>query len=125
MIAVDTSVIISLLRIEESNNAQAIDIFNENFDLIVPDFIFYEVLTVVKRLEGIDTTNLVYKYLTSNSDIKIYETPLEIYRETEKYFLTNSNKLSFPDALLLNYWIQKRIPIITFDKDLAKEIKKY
>lgn len=116
----DSSVIVALFRIDDTCHQKAVEIFFRNDDFVVNDYVISEVLTVLKVKENFDLVQKCADFLTSTGKIEIYETQPELFWFAMSFFQKNKNKLSFTDTLLLLLSRENRIPLVTFDRELAK-----
>lgn len=120
---IDTSFWISLLNHDDSNHKESLKYKNLAFnDQIMPDLVFYEILTVLKnKIKNEDLLKTFTDFATNRNqvNIKLY---YENNREVLKYFIDEKNRsLSYTDSLLL--YLSKEYHILTFDKNLRSRIK--
>lgn len=122
-ILIDSSVWAALYTATDSNHKKALT-YNELYvqEQIVPDLVFYEVLTVLKnnfKQKSISLSNF-RGYMTESSQIVIHLF-YEHNKEVLKLFDSDIAKgLSYVDTLLL--YLSKKYYILTFDKKLQKAI---
>ena len=120
----DTSVWVSLLCAEDSNYIKAQQIISRvPAQQIIPDVVFYEILTVLKIKIDLGLAVDFMDFVKNNLDITI-----KLYYENNRTLAelmldTRFIKLSYVDVLLL--YLSKEYTIITFDKQLAKGIEIY
>lgn len=119
----DSSVIVGLFRVNDTCHQKALRIFFQNDDFVVSDYVISEVLTVLKIKENFELAQKCADFLTSTDGIKIHETQPELFWSAMNFFQKSKNKLSFTDTLLLLLSRENRIPLVTFDKELAKLVK--
>ncbi len=123
MVLLDSSVIIAYFREIELDHKRAEKIFDEHEELIIPDVVMSEVLTILKMKEGLEKAGLAAEFLINGEGIEMIYTDDEIFDASLGDFISQKNKLSFVDTLLLRQSNQQRIPLVTFDKELAKLAK--
>ena len=116
----DSSVIISLFRQDEPLHEIAKDTFQSGNKFWVLDHVIAEVLTVLKIKEPPHVYQQCEQFLTQNEDIIIIYTDPPLFQQVQYFFVSNHNKLSFVDALLLLKSKTENIPLLTFDKELQK-----
>lgn len=116
----DSSVLVAFYRDNEFNHIKALDLVQSSEDFIIMDHVLAEVATVLKMREGLEVAKKALEYLISTDGIKIYETQPELFWSAVSFFSKNKGKLSFTDTLLLLLSRENRIPLVTFDKELAK-----
>lgn len=119
----DSSVIIAFFRIREENHKKAVSIFFKEDSFVVPDYVFSEVLTVLKQKEGLETVRKCTDFLMNTKNVEMQTIDLEVFSEAMKFFVSQKNKLSFVDTLLLIFSKFKNYPLLTFDKELGKMAK--
>jgi len=125
MIFLDSSVIISYKIKDDVNNDKAVKIIKKIMEydrIVVSEYVFAEVVTVLSMQESLKAAVDVGERLKNAKEVeilkleKLFEETWEIFREKGKY-------LSFVDcssiAIMKNMGIKK---IATFDKDF-KQIK--
>ena len=116
----DSSVIVALFRGKDTCHDRAVEIFFKPDDFVVMDYVISEVLTVLKVKESVEIMQMCADFLANTSGIKIHETEPELYWSAMDFFQKTKNKLSFTDTLLLLLSRENRIPLVTFDKELAR-----
>ncbi len=119
----DSSVIVAFFRENELDHIRAVDLIQSSEDFVIPDHVLAEVATVLKIREGFEVANEALKYLLSTDGIKINEMQPELFWSAMDFFGKSKNNLSFTDTLLLLFSRENRIPLVTFDKELAKMAK--
>lgn len=119
----DSSVLVAFYRDNEFHHAKAVDLIQSSEDFVIPDYVLAEMATVLKIREGLEVAEKALSRLTSIDGIKIHETQPELFWSAVSFFSKNKNKLSFIDTLLLLLSRENRIPLVTFDKKLAKMAK--
>lgn len=123
-IILDSSVWIAQLLKEDSQHNKAVTLFKDITNKIyVPEYILIEVTTLLKQKGYFGLAkNFLLEVIDPNEPILIPSD--QYFTETQSAFLNveKNNKLSFIDTSLLV--LSKEYTIITFDKQLQKEIKK-
>lgn len=120
----DTNVWVSSLCLQDTNHKVAqIIIERIPAEQIIPDVVFYEVLTVLKLKIDLEIAFNFMEFVKNNVDItiKLYYENNRTLAELmlDKRFI----KLSYVDILLL--YLSKEYTIVTFDKELVKAIEIY
>lgn len=98
-------------------------IFNEQENLIVPDYVITEVMSILKMKESLKRAEECMFFLRNSVGIDIYMIDMDTFDATAEYFLKHSNNLSFIDAFLVIFSEKKAMPLMTFDRELAKLAK--
>ncbi len=124
MIILDSSVIIAYFRINELDHARAEKIFRENNILVIPNFVFSEVVTILKMKEGFEAAANAVEFLINGDGIEIIYIDESLFDSSIGYFVANKNALSFVDTLLLKLVNSEKVPLVTFDRELEKAMKK-
>lgn len=124
MIILDSSVIIAYFRTNELDHARAEKIFQENNILLVPNVVFSEVVTILKMKEGFEVAANAIEFLINGDGIEIVYIDENLFDSSIGYFVANKNALSFVDTLLLKLANSEKVPLITFDRELEKAIRK-
>lgn len=119
----DSSVIVAFFRDNEENHKKAVDLIQGSEDFVILDYVLAEVATVLKLRESLELAEIAIGYLKSTDGIKVHETEPELFWSTINFFSKNKNRLSFTDTLLLLLSREHRIPLVTFDKELAKMVR--
>lgn len=119
----DSSVIVAFFREDEFDHVRAARLFRSDEDYVLTDYVLAEVATVLKLREGFEMAKKALEFLVSIDGIKIYETQPELFWSAMNFFQKNKNRLSFTDTLLLILSRENRIPLVTFDRELAKMAK--
>ena len=123
-IILDSSVWIARLHTDDSQHDKALSIFKGIFnEIYVPEYVLLEVTTLLKQKGCLDLAkNFITEVTILNKSIFIPS--YQYFTETQSAFLNTekNNKLSFIDTSLLV--LSKEYTIITFDKQLQKEIQK-
>lgn len=116
----DTSFIVSLFLLQDSNHQNAIELFEKNIDeqLLLPEQVLQETLTVTLYKAGIEKCKKVYERLTSNEQISLVRFTQTEIDEITNIFLAQSGKLSFPDFSVIYLSKKSKSKILSFDKDL-------
>jgi predicted nucleic acid-binding protein len=120
MKVIDSNVWISFISPNDSTHNLAIKLFEEYYttEILLYDFVYAEVLTVLRNKNSDEGISLFLKLLEDWS-ISIHSLTSTTIQAATKFFLHFPN-LSFPDALALTMSIQNKHELITFDKALQK-----
>jgi len=121
-VIIDTNVWVSIFNDKDINHLKSKKIIEKySYYQIMPDLIFYETITVLKVKSTLENALSFVDFAKDNQDITI-----KIYYENNRDLLGLINdkrfkELSYTDILLL--YLSRKNTIITFDKDLIKNIK--
>ncbi len=124
-IIIDSNIWISYFSNIDSNHTKAKNIL-ETFSCdyqIMPDLVFYEVITVLKNKSSFENSMMFIDFIKNNKDITIQL----FYEQNREVLDLSGNKefvnLSYVDTLLL--YLSKTHTIVTFDKQLIEAIDLY
>lgn len=124
MVILDTSIWIGLLDNTDSCNEKARNIVKNFYhkDLIVYDFVYTEILTVLrnKKLNLICRKIIEFLY---EAELKVILSDENIFTLAHKFFFENL-RLSFTDCLLMASAKINNAELVTFDKYLQKAWEK-
>jgi len=118
---VDSSVIIAAFRKDEIYHQQALNILKSSSKIIILDLVLSEILTIIKMKENMEAVKKVIDFLINNKDIIIEKLDKNQQKKVLNFFKTNHNKLSFVDTALLIFGKNKKLNLLTFDKELGKK----
>ncbi len=116
----DSSVIISLFRKEETNHRKACEIFANLQGFIISDYVLSEVATVLRLREGLRIATKAVTLLKWNTDVEIIRLTDGELEMTTHLFLREKTQLSFVDASLLILAKKRKLRLVSFDIDLQK-----
>lgn len=121
-IIVDSSVWYAFFSEDDSNHEKAL-IFKDLYfqEQTMPDIVFYETMTVLKRKAARQALDKFIFYSTESMQITIrlfYEYNREVLR---LFYSESAQGLSYVDSLLL--YLSKEYYILTFDTELMNRIK--
>ena len=126
MIVLDSSFLVSFFREQDSNNSEAIGIFKRNADneMLLPETVFFETLTVLNYKGGMTLARQAYEKLLSNRQIFFYP-----FSEGEKLgflheFFAAGGKMSVPDASVVYLAKKTKAKVLAFDKEIIKATRK-
>ena len=126
VIVLDSSFLVSFFREEDSNNSEAIGAFKRNADneMLLPETVFFETLTVLNYKSGMTLARQAYEKLLSNRQISFYP-----FSEGEKLcflheFFAAGGKMSVPDASVVYLAKKTGAEVLTFDKEIIKATRK-
>ncbi len=122
----DTSVWIAYLNIDDSQHAKARTLFaslKPNTVIIIPEYIYLEIVTILAlRMSKVFSINFM-NAVSNNSGIRLLPTDPDFFEKVIEVFRKiRSKQISFADASLV--YLSTKYPVITFDKQLQKELKK-
>lgn len=123
-VLVDSSVWYAFFSEDDSNHEKAL-IFKDLYfqEQIMPDIVFYETVTVLKRKAARQALDQFIFYATEAMQITI-RLFYEYNSEVLKLFHSESAQgLSYVDSLLL--YLSKEYHILTFDEELKKLINQF
>lgn len=115
----DSSVLVALFRQTDALHIKALEIFKSGGNFFVLDYVFSEVVTVLKNKENMETVRAFIDYIFDAESIDIYRLEGDEFLFAVDLFRDAENKLSFVDTLLLALSELKGHDVITFDKELA------
>ena len=125
MIFLDSSVVIAYKIKSDINHAKAVEIIKkimEHDKIIVSEYVFAEVVTVLSLKEGLKVAVDVGEGLRNAKEVEILKLG-NMFEQAWEIFIEKGKYLSFVDcssiAIMRNIGIKK---IVTFDKDF-KDIK--
>ena len=103
--------------------AKSLNLNIANTEIHIPEYILIEVVSILKQKNQLEVArSFVQKIMIASQSMFIPS--YQYFTETQSAFLNTekNNKLSFIDTSLLV--LSKEYTIITFDKQLQKEIQK-
>ncbi|MCX6769831.1 MAG: PIN domain-containing protein [Candidatus Micrarchaeota archaeon] len=122
----DTSFLISFFRQHDDNHKKAVEISdkNHNEEKLLPEFIYFETLTVINYKDGIDAAKEASEYLTSNQQISIHSFSDEEKNGVLMEFFAQKKQLSFEDASVVYLARKKKAGLLAFDDRIIKIVEK-
>jgi predicted nucleic acid-binding protein len=119
---VDSSVWIALFLTFDTQHQKAIHTIGKiKGKIIVPYCVISEVTTVLAYKHSKIQADRFLAYLRDNQDILLINDTLE---GELRFYESLSARISFTDAALLFLSEKRKVPLITFDEQLAKLAKK-
>lgn len=122
MVLFDSSVVIALFREEDAHHAKAKEVFLEHEKIMISYEVLSEALSILKMKCGLKVAKDCLYFLQNAAGIFILGIYEEIFHKSAQYFFEHKNNMSFTDTALLLYATQKKMPLITFDKELHKAV---
>ena len=123
---VDTSFLISFYSKKDANHKDAVKQMKENEDfLLIPDYVVGETATVLLYKNNLRNSKLFLEILENTKSIKILHTSPADFKGVFDVFKNQKKQLSFVDACIVYHARKLRLGVLTFDKNIQKEIKKY
>lgn len=124
MMVLDANVWIAFLNPDDSNHHKAQKIFSTTQGGIgIPEYVLLEVITILAQKMGKDTADKFLQMARASKDVGILPSSKEFLDEVMQLYLSRTNgKLSFVDYSLL--YLSGKTNVVTFDKDLKKELAK-
>jgi predicted nucleic acid-binding protein len=89
----------------------------------IPDFVFFEVCTVLRKKGGLSFCKIFIEYIEKNTDIQIISLVSDLQSFSNFFLSEKYNKLSFIDSTLVYLNIKDNCKIVTFDKEILKFLK--
>lgn len=125
MIIFDSNVWVAFFNKEDSQNKKALEIvIKEKDNIAITEYIILEVSSILALKAEKNIADKFLEFILNNNNIKVLLSSNDFFYNTvENFIKTESKKLSFVDISLL--YLSNTCQIITFDKDLAKIIKKF
>ena len=123
-ILLDSNIWIGLLNVDDLYHKKAGTLLKKIKEkIILPEYVILEVATIISQKVNKETSNDFIRNVIDNKDIEIFSSSREFLGEVMNFYLSNKEKkLSFVDYSLL--YLSKKMEVLTFDKNLQKEIKK-
>ena len=125
MKVLDSSFLVSLHSAQDSNHMKAVGQMaqNEETELILPENILHETLTVFSCRQDITLAKQAYLELTQNQNIQVYHfTPNET-QEILDLFFTLGRKLSVPDVGVIYLARRLKGGVLAFDEEIMRQTK--
>lgn len=116
----DANVWLGSFLVNDSLHKKAASLFEqyEGREIIVPEYILLEVVTIIKQQVGYQAAQLVMKQMRNTEECSLLSSS-SYFAETAELFLTlNEKHLSFVDVSLVV--LAKDFEVVTLDKQLAK-----
>lgn len=127
MILLDSNVWIALFNKEDSLHGQASNDFTKIIErkeeIIVTDYVILEVATILQQRAGQEMANSFLEHVLSAEGILLINIDEMAFTQVVEFFKKDRHKLSFVDASIVILNKNMGVKILTFDKDLTKEIK--
>lgn len=126
MILVDSSIFIAAFRNEETHNSEARKMIDSASQILILDYVISEIYTVLKIKKTEVIAKICLGYFLDTENIHVIRLTEEELQKVFKFCTDpeNKNKLSFVDSALYIVHQMRGIPLITFDKELKKILKK-
>ncbi len=124
MIILDSNVWVAFFNKSDSQHQKAKKVLKEiTGKITATEYVILEVCSVLLVRAGKQAANKFLEIVFDNDDIEILLSDDGFFEKVINFFQENNNKkLSFVDVSLL--CLSKSHQIITFDKELLKELKK-
>jgi len=123
-IVLDSCVWIAYLNKGDSQNKKAEKVLDGiKGKIVLPEYIILEVCSVLSMRVSKETANKFLKLALNNKDIYLLISSENLFYDTTQKFIKNTKKnLSFTDISLI--CLNKSFKVITFDKELKKELER-
>ena len=89
----------------------------------MPDFVFFEICTVLRKKGGLDYCKIFVEYIEKNESIKIISLVSDIDSFSSFFLQEKYGKLSFIDSTLVYLNINDNCKIVTFDGELLRFLR--
>ncbi|MBN1170275.1 type II toxin-antitoxin system VapC family toxin [Candidatus Micrarchaeota archaeon] len=122
---VDSSFLISFYSKKDANHEEAVKQMKEHEDfLLIPDYVVGETATVLLYKNSLRNSNLFLEIMENTKNIKILYTSPSDFKGVFDVFKNQKKQLNFVDACIVYHARKLRLGVLTFDKNIQKEIKK-
>lgn len=117
---IDTCVWIALFHENDSTHSRALEVTREYYgsNVWIPDFVFGETLSVLRRKADPEKCQNFVKFL-DQVGVEMVLTQQDYYKKALRYFFQFKG-LSFFDCLLLVCAMDNKSNLLTFDRELEK-----
>jgi len=124
MIILDANVWIAFFDNDDSHHERAQQtLYSSSGRLVLPEYVLLEVISVLQRKRGKNFADVCLTELIFNQDLVLLMNDANFIQDFYQFFLNNNyEQLSFVDQFLL--FLSQEYSIVTFDKALAKKIKR-
>jgi predicted nucleic acid-binding protein len=123
MTVLDSSVWIAWLNQDDGQHAKAKKIFKQiKLPILLPEYVILEVCTVLTLRVDKQTSDRFLELISNNRDAKILLTDEVFFQTLMQEYRAQRRRLSFTDVALT--LLAKSFPVVTFDEQLGKTIKK-
>ena len=123
---VDSSFLVSLYLPGDENNSRAVNQFHGMLDdqLVIPEYVLVETLTVLNYKAGVDLAMSAYHKLMDNGRVTVYDFSASELDEIITIF-SSIGGISVADASQV--FLSKKLgcKVVTFDKQLSRAIAKH
>ena len=119
----DSSILIAFYNEEDSQHLKALKIVN-NLDgkiIFVHPYVIEEVSTVLTYKSGVANAKKFLNNVLNSENVMIHWNNV---KEEINFFIKLNKKISFTDSALVNLSKNKKIPLLTFDKQITSILKK-
>jgi predicted nucleic acid-binding protein len=120
----DSNILIALFKEDDANHKNALDIIHSIENFYISEYSLVEVSTVLLFKASKDIATKAMKYMSDNKNIIISRFTNEELLEICRIF-PYDKKLSFVDFCLIKLAKNKKLELLSFDKDLMKEYRKF
>lgn len=121
-IILDSNIWIASVVQTEPDSKQSIEIIAKLDNIVMPDFILQEIMTVLKVKKQYQLCLDFYKTVKENDTIDIVKIDLHVDEYYKEFFTDDNRKLSFVDSALLHLHKSKYYKVITLDKNLKERL---
>ncbi len=121
----DTSFIVSLFLLQDANHQLAEDLIQKNLEeqLLLPEPILQETLTVILYKNGIEKCREVYDRLIHNKQIDLVRFNQNETEDILQMFLGQKTKLSIQDISVIYLSKKSASEALTFDNGIINNLK--
>lgn len=120
----DSNVWVAFFDKDDSSHSKAAQLVGSLRDrIILPEYVLLEVTAVLSQKAGKSLADTFLQKVFANRDVQILYSSQRFLDEVVRLYLSRTNgKLSFVDYALL--YLSHKTNVVTFDKDLKKELVK-
>lgn len=129
-IFVDSNYLVAFFNVKDTLHQRAVilakKLESDKITIIISNFIFLEVVTVLAQRVGKETASRVGQYLFENPKIKMFHIDIILQNDTWRIFQHIRDKnISFVDCSILALMQAEHInDLLTFDEDDFRKLKK-
>ena len=123
MILLDSCILIAYFRENEVKHSAAVEIINNNDEIILSDYVLSEIYTVLMIREDLDIAKKAINWIISCPKINIIKIKENEIKNILLFIDNNKAKLSFVDISLLVISKNRWYKLISYDTELIKYSK--
>ena len=121
---IDSSFLISFYDKDDSNHGKAVEILEKNRTrvLMAPEQVIGETATVILYKKGLSASKEFLSVIQQTENFQIIFTAGEDFSKTVEIYANQKHQLSFIDALVVYLAKKTGLDVLTFDKNMIKEL---